>query len=501
LAIIASRLARAVALAAAATGAAAAIVYARADLTLTHYDAKGHLVVARRILDSLTPGWQQIGAVWLPLPHLLNALPVQIDASYRSGFSAVAISIASYGVLVTTAARLVLRATGSAAAAIAAAAILGLNPNVLYLQSTPMTEPLLLALLLVSIDRLARWIDAPSPSRRRQAGLALAAACWTRYEAWPVTAAALALAAIARLGRGVRPLDAARDSLRLALWPLAAFAVFVVLSRVTIGEWFVSSGFFVAENPALGRPLVAALQVREGAMTLGGRLLVWTGAAGALATAAAIVRRYNDRRLQDAGTPALVLMLAPLAAAALPWYAFVHGHPYRVRYMVTLVAAAGLLAATLVGLLRRLGPAAPALAASVLVAASVWECPPLDPDAAMVGEAQWDVAHSRARAAVTAYLTREWDGQSIMASMASLAHFMQETSHAGFEIKDYLHEGNGDLWKEALKRPRPHAAWILMEERAEGGDLLAQRAKRDPAFLAGYRRVAEGGGVALYRRD
>jgi hypothetical protein len=78
---------------------------------------------------------------------------------------------------------------------------------------------------------------------------------------------------------------------------------------------------------------------------------------------------------------------------------------------------------------------------------------------------------------------------------------MQETSHAGFEIKDYLHEGNGDLWKEALKRPRPHAAWILMEERAEGGDLLAQRAKRDPAFLAGYRRVAEGGGVALYRRD
>ncbi len=24
-------------------------------------------------------GWQQIGAVWLPLPHLLNAIPVQID--------------------------------------------------------------------------------------------------------------------------------------------------------------------------------------------------------------------------------------------------------------------------------------------------------------------------------------------------------------------------------------------------------------------------------------
>ena len=65
-------------------------------LTLSHYDARGHLVVARRIVDSMTPGWQQIGAVWLPLPHLLNALPVQVDAWYRSGASAVAISIACF---------------------------------------------------------------------------------------------------------------------------------------------------------------------------------------------------------------------------------------------------------------------------------------------------------------------------------------------------------------------------------------------------------------------
>ena len=54
--------------------------------------------MARRILDSLTPGWQQIGAVWLPLPHVLNMLPVQVDAWYRSGASAIAISVASMAV-------------------------------------------------------------------------------------------------------------------------------------------------------------------------------------------------------------------------------------------------------------------------------------------------------------------------------------------------------------------------------------------------------------------
>jgi hypothetical protein len=62
-----------------------------AGLTLSHYDAKAHLVVARRVFDSLTPSWEQIGAVWLPLPHVLNALPVQIDWMYRTGASAIAI--------------------------------------------------------------------------------------------------------------------------------------------------------------------------------------------------------------------------------------------------------------------------------------------------------------------------------------------------------------------------------------------------------------------------
>src|SRR5205814_6602000 len=84
--------------AAAIGGAMVAVHYHRLGLTLSHYDARGHLVVARRIIDSLTPGWQQIGAVWLPLPHLLNMLPVQIDAFYRTGASAVAISVMAFAV-------------------------------------------------------------------------------------------------------------------------------------------------------------------------------------------------------------------------------------------------------------------------------------------------------------------------------------------------------------------------------------------------------------------
>src|SRR5438128_11273730 len=115
-------LSMAIATAALVGGALAAWHYHRLGLTLTHYDARGHLGVARRIVDSITPGWQQIGAVWLPLPHLLNALPVQVDLFYRTGASAVVISVAAFAVATGAIASIVLTLTESPAAAFASAA-------------------------------------------------------------------------------------------------------------------------------------------------------------------------------------------------------------------------------------------------------------------------------------------------------------------------------------------------------------------------------------------
>src|SRR3954469_15502860 len=138
-------------------GIAAAVRYYLLGLTLSHYDARGHLIVARRIIDNITPGWQQIGAVWLPLPHLLNAIPVQIDAFYRSGASGVAISIASYALAAAAIAWIVLSLTESIPAAVAASLVFSLNANVVYLQATPMTEPLLLGLMALGVAMLLEW--------------------------------------------------------------------------------------------------------------------------------------------------------------------------------------------------------------------------------------------------------------------------------------------------------------------------------------------------------
>ena len=120
----------------------------------------------------------------------------------------------------------------------------------------------------------------------------------------------------------------------------------------------------------------------------------------------------------------------------------------------------------------------------------------------MVAEAQWDAPRSHERRAVTGCLAPHYRGESVMASMGSLAHYMQELSQEGFALADFLHEGNGLIWQLAMETgPAPHAGWMLVEEQSEGGDVLARRVRADPAFTRGMVRVCEGGGVALYRRQ
>src|SRR5688572_14313247 len=118
---------RVLACVAALAGFAAWAFYLQQDLVLSHYDAKAHLVVSRRIIDSLTPGWRQIGAVWLPLPHLIQILPTQIDAFYRTGAFGSLLSIASLSIGVWALARLVLSMTGSMPGAVVSAALFVLN--------------------------------------------------------------------------------------------------------------------------------------------------------------------------------------------------------------------------------------------------------------------------------------------------------------------------------------------------------------------------------------
>jgi len=114
---------------------------------LLYGDAVAHLAIARRILDSRSPGLSQLGGVWLPLPHLLMLPFVQKMLWWQSGLAGAWPSLACYIVGAAGFYRLARRMMVPRWA-FAATAFYALNPNLLYLATTAMTEPLFLALLI-----------------------------------------------------------------------------------------------------------------------------------------------------------------------------------------------------------------------------------------------------------------------------------------------------------------------------------------------------------------
>src|SRR4030095_14971302 len=120
--------------------------------------------------------------------------------------------------------------------------------------------------------------------------------------------------------------------------------------------------------------------------------------------------------------------------------------------------------------------AAPLVAIPLLIGV-VLQASPFDRGAPMIVEAQLD-RNVAGRRAVTECLQRDYDGTTIMASMGSLAHYMQELSLAGFNLDDFIHEGSGPIWQRAYYyEPSLFAGWVLVEEAAEGGDMLFQKQK------------------------
>jgi hypothetical protein len=164
---------------------AAAITVCYLNGWLLYYgDAEAHLNIARRMLDSRTPGYDQVGTVWLPLLHWMLLPFARIDTLWVNGLAGAIPSAVAFLLAGTFLYLAACRIFDCPSAALAATALFALNPNVLYLQSIPMTEILFSACLLALLYFTVRFRDTQGWGTVAGAGIAACAATLTRYEAW-----------------------------------------------------------------------------------------------------------------------------------------------------------------------------------------------------------------------------------------------------------------------------------------------------------------------------
>jgi Dolichyl-phosphate-mannose-protein mannosyltransferase len=475
-------------------------VYQRGYI-LYYGDAVAHLNIARRVIDSRTPGLDQLGTVWLPLPHLLMIPLAKDNRLWQTGLAGAlpsAVCFVLAGAFLYAAVKSVF---SSRAAGASAAALLALNPNLLYLQSTPMNEPIFLACLTALLYFTVRFRTTQSLTMAIGAGLAALAGTLTRYEGWfliPFTALYFLFAAKRR-----RLMTAMIFSLLAILGPLA----WVAHDRYYSGDFLESFLGPYSAKAIQGRAAypgdhnwaVALLQFRTAAELCVGPLLLWMGLLGALG---AVVKR--------AIWPLLLLMLAPIFyvcavhSGGLPIFA-PGRYPfsyYNTRYGLAMLPLAAFAASALVAWAPlRLR----AIAAVVVIGIGV---APWLRDPHLESSITWKESeiNSRARRAWTSeaaeFLRSNYRPRSgIFTTFGDVTGIFQR---AGIPLRDTLTWDNWPHWPATVARPDLflREEWAL----AFGGDPVQSAINR--AFLRGPRytlqktiMVKGAPVVEIYRRD
>jgi hypothetical protein len=206
---------------------------------LNYGDAVAHLHIARRVFDSHRPGFTQLGSVWLPFPHLLLIPFVAVYSWWANGIAGMIPSSLAYLAGCAGVYRLARHWLRPSSAAVALT-FFATNPNLLYMQTTPMTEPLFLCEMIWLSVWLVEWRESLNNNPPRASRLLcciaaiLVAAIFTRYDGW-------ALAFLAWTSIGIVQLRI--SSLRSrAFWittavVIAAPIAWCVYNAVIFGDW------------------------------------------------------------------------------------------------------------------------------------------------------------------------------------------------------------------------------------------------------------------------
>lgn len=475
----------------------ASIWWAYTSQTILLYaDAHSHLLIARRIFDNATPGLAQLGNIWLPLPHLIMVPLAWNDFLWRTGLAGSLSSMVCYLIAVCYVYFTARRLTWNSPASFAGALVFALNPNILYLQSTPLSEPALFATLAAASYYFIAWAQDD-----RLFDLVLTAFCLllstlSRYDGWALYLAVLACTALItwskRRGREEQA---------------AYLAIVGTLGGVGILLWFVWNQIIFG-NPLdfLNGPFSSAQQTksyiaRGAAMTYHNLWIsIWTytiatgESIGPIIFALGVVAvvAYFATRGFSPESLAVLTLLVPFAfyvvafftgqdvmfvphADHAPYYLF------NARFGAEMATPAAVFFATLIDWLsvrHRLAQIAlTVLILGQLVATSAGGVISLQ-------DGQTGMSCYPGHP-VIAYLSQHYNGGRILIDLYVTS---LDLSAANIPFRNEIYEGDHPEWEEALNDPSGSADWVI----ASDGDTVAQHiSASSAAFYSAYMLVTE----------
>jgi hypothetical protein len=393
--------------------------------------------------------------------------------------------------------------TGSKLAAWCAFVVFAINLNMLYIQTTALTEPVLLAFFVGSAYYLARWMRTLSVRDLLWAGLFTCAATLTRYEGWALLIAAVAVVAIwsrlsesrSRSGEANVILYAVVGAYGIVLWFLYNLIIF------HDALYFLHSAYSaqaINGSQAHFGLLGTKGNLAEAVLTYGWDMIDIVGApvlilAGLSAAALLLLKDRERRRLAFA----LALLFAPIAFEFFTLYAGqttirVPQRPpngmWNDRYGLMALPFCAAAIGTLVGRWKWTVPLVAATAA--LTTAVMALGTPLALADARTGTSSAAAGHPET---VAAYLRHNYKGGRVLADDAAASAFMFA---AGLDLRDFVTVGFHPFWEDALISPFGSVTWVVVFH----GDSVSADMAAHPDRFSRFHEVIKDQKVALYER-
>jgi hypothetical protein len=448
--------------------------YAQQGLTLAYSDSISHMMIAHRVFASSTPGLAQLGTVWLPLNHILMLPFAWNDTLFRDGFAGTFPSMVAYVVSAVYMYRLAALVFSSRAAGWVGALALMLNPNMLYMQSTPMSELDLICFAVIAIYYAVRWARAFDADDLVKCALATAAGTLVRYDGWALALALLVVVGVVAWRTRGRLIAESQVLLYSGLG-LAGCAAWIIYQIVIFKNPFdFLNGPYSASTQQQTAALSAGLPTDHNALL---SLSVYTHTTLdtltwplALAALLGLLWWIFRSRLRVSSWPVFIV----LVPFAFNWLSLFLGMTtietpevplngivtyFNVRYGMMMIPAAALFIASLATLRRELLPILlPVLLGLIFITSSpiVAGATPYTLQDPLAG------ASAAGRVLSTQegnWLASHYHGGKVLVSGGPFSGLMYESA---LPERAFLTDGDGGAFRAALAHPETAATWIIM---------------------------------------
>lgn len=484
--------------------AGATAYFLRQHMILGFRDAYTDLEIGRRVVVGKTVGIAQLGG-WLPLPHLLEAFLAWNWTLYRTGLAGSAVSMAAYVASSVLIYKIVTVLTGRRTwPAVVGAAVFMLNPNVLYLQSTPTDELPFYALTLGAVFALLRWGKTKRATYVLAAGICSMLAMLCRYEGWFLGVLYVACVVIM-----ARRLDLSwRDTRGLAV-VIGLFGFCISFGGWLLYNWLLVGSpfnFLRGFNSGYGQPATQHAEVgfhnwllalKQYGTAIGANLgLIELGLA-VLAFVVFLVRERFSRK----SPPVIALTLVSFSLVYTLDYGqqqigprSVTGGLTDVRFGLAAVLPAAVLIGYLVGSLPRKA-ALPASITAALVAAGLSGSSFAHRGIALETEAAQHKAAQSTAIATGSYLQNYTRGAILIDAMrdeAAASSVLDRTVYSG------TRDAHGNVWTRSLDDPAGSGIGVIVMRTTPADEDDVYATLHDAPQLKLYREAYHNADYAVY---